>query len=85
MLSSEELNCYFHVENAGPQLPKKIRALASYREYTFAAYGHNIAVFRRAHQVFRDKIINCEVVLLLTFFFFLGGEWLGGGIQTLTN
>ncbi|KAL5705530.1 hypothetical protein ACHQM5_023824 [Ranunculus cassubicifolius] len=35
----------------GPQLPKKIRALASYRDYTFAAYGNHIAVFKRAHQV----------------------------------
>ena len=35
----------------GPQLPNKIRAFASYREYTFAAYGSNIAVFKRAHQV----------------------------------
>ena len=36
----------------GPQLPKKIRALASYRELTFAANGNVIAVFKRAHQVF---------------------------------
>lgn len=35
----------------GPQLPKKIRALASYKDYTFAAYGTNIGVFKRAHQV----------------------------------
>ncbi|XP_073143979.1 U3 small nucleolar RNA-associated protein 21 homolog [Henckelia pumila] len=35
----------------GPQLPKKIRALASHRDYTFAAYGSKIAVFKRAHQV----------------------------------
>lgn len=35
----------------GPQLPKKIRALASYRDYTFAAYGNHIAVVKRAHQV----------------------------------
>ncbi|KMZ58759.1 putative WD-repeat protein [Zostera marina] len=35
----------------GPQLPKKIRALASYKEYTFAAYGTEIAVFKRFHQV----------------------------------
>jgi len=37
--------------NEGPRLPKKIRALASYRDYTFAAYGNEIAVFKRAHQV----------------------------------
>ncbi|XP_039138391.1 WD repeat-containing protein 36 [Dioscorea cayenensis subsp. rotundata] len=36
---------------AGPQLPKKIRALASHREYTFAAFGTDIGVFKRAHQV----------------------------------
>ncbi|KAL6557568.1 hypothetical protein OROMI_017918 [Orobanche minor] len=35
----------------GPQLPKKIRALASYRDYTFAAYGRNVAFFKRAHQL----------------------------------
>ncbi|XP_058068538.1 U3 small nucleolar RNA-associated protein 21 homolog isoform X2 [Magnolia sinica] len=35
----------------GPQLPKKIRALACYRDYTFAAYGNSIGVFKRAHQV----------------------------------
>ncbi|RZC75045.1 hypothetical protein C5167_050531 [Papaver somniferum] len=35
----------------GPQLPRKIRALASYRDYTFAAYGNDIAVYKRAHQV----------------------------------
>ncbi|CAA7054416.1 unnamed protein product [Microthlaspi erraticum] len=37
--------------NISPQLPKKIRALASFRDYTFAAFGNQIAVFRRAHQV----------------------------------
>ncbi|KAJ4810553.1 Transducin family protein / WD-40 repeat family protein [Rhynchospora pubera] len=36
---------------AGPQLPKKIRALASYKDYTFAAYGTQIGVFKRAQQV----------------------------------
>ncbi|KAJ1260095.1 hypothetical protein BS78_10G205900 [Paspalum vaginatum] len=49
----------FHVYNcaklnlilAGPQLPKKIRALASYRDYTFAAYGNDVTVFRRTDQV----------------------------------
>lgn len=39
--------------NEGPQLPKKIRALASYRDYTFAAFGSDIAVYKRAHQVRR--------------------------------
>nr|CAB3468533.1 unnamed protein product [Digitaria exilis] len=49
----------FHVYNcaklnlvlAGPQLPKKIRALASYKDYTFAAYGSDIAFFKRTDQV----------------------------------
>ncbi|PUZ59787.1 hypothetical protein GQ55_4G070600 [Panicum hallii var. hallii] len=49
----------FHVYNcaklnlvlAGPQLPKKIRALASHKDYTFAAYGSDIAVFKRTDQV----------------------------------
>ncbi|KAG2607487.1 hypothetical protein PVAP13_4NG249500 [Panicum virgatum] len=49
----------FHVYNcaklnlvlAGPQLPKKIRALASYKDYTFAAYGSDIAVFKRTDEV----------------------------------
>ncbi|GJM97875.1 hypothetical protein PR202_ga14835 [Eleusine coracana subsp. coracana] len=36
---------------AGPQLPKKIRALASFRDYTFASYGKDIAVFKRTDQV----------------------------------
>lgn len=35
----------------GPQLPKKIRALASHRDYTFAAYGTEIGVFKRNNQV----------------------------------
>ena len=35
----------------GPQLPKKIRALASYKDYTFAAYGSDIAVFKRTDEV----------------------------------
>uniref|UniRef100_A0A0E0HU36 Uncharacterized protein n=1 Tax=Oryza nivara TaxID=4536 RepID=A0A0E0HU36_ORYNI len=49
----------FHVYNcaklnlvlSGPQLPKKIRALASYKDYTFSAYGSDIAVFKRTDQV----------------------------------
>ncbi|BAU03010.1 uncharacterized protein HKW66_Vig0124930 [Vigna angularis] len=51
----------------GPQLPKKISALASYREYTFAAYGKNIAVFKRAHQVATWSSHNAKVKLLLLF------------------
>ncbi|XP_059651888.1 U3 small nucleolar RNA-associated protein 21 homolog [Cornus florida] len=51
----------------GPQLPKKIRALASYRDYTFAAFGTNIAVFKRAHQVATWSRHNAKVNLLLLF------------------
>lgn len=51
----------------GPQLPKKIRALASYRDYTFAAYGNDIAVFKRAHQVATWSRHNAKVNLLLLF------------------
>ncbi|KAF7806839.1 WD repeat-containing protein 36 [Senna tora] len=51
----------------GPQLPKKIRALASYREYTFAAYGNDIAVFKRAHQVATWSRHNARVNVLLLF------------------
>nr|XP_010911920.2 LOW QUALITY PROTEIN: WD repeat-containing protein 36 [Elaeis guineensis] len=36
---------------AGPQLPKKIRALASHKVYTFAAFGTEIGLFKRAQQV----------------------------------
>ncbi|KAG1327940.1 hypothetical protein COCNU_01G018740 [Cocos nucifera] len=35
----------------GPQLPKKIRALASHKDYTIAAFGTEIGVFKRAQQV----------------------------------
>ncbi|KAJ6860108.1 hypothetical protein NC651_036448 [Populus alba x Populus x berolinensis] len=38
---------------ACPQLPHTIRTLASYREFTFVAFGTHIAVFKRAHQVAR--------------------------------
>ncbi|KAF5822356.1 putative transcription factor WD40-like family [Helianthus annuus] len=52
---------------AGPQLAKKIRALASYRDYTFAAYGNDIGVFKRAHQVATWSSHNAKVNLLLLF------------------
>jgi hypothetical protein len=42
----------------GPQLPKKIRALASYKDYTFAAHGSDIAVFKRTDQV--GKLLCCH-------------------------
>ncbi|KAH6765883.1 transducin family protein / WD-40 repeat family protein [Perilla frutescens var. hirtella] len=51
----------------GPQLPKKIRALASYREYTFAAYGSSVAVFKRAHQVATWESHNAKINHLLLF------------------
>ncbi|PIA51851.1 hypothetical protein AQUCO_01000026v1 [Aquilegia coerulea] len=51
----------------GPQLPKKIRALASYRDFTFAAYGNEIAVFKRAHQVATWSRHDEKVNLLLLF------------------
>ncbi|KAI3445057.1 hypothetical protein Pfo_001722 [Paulownia fortunei] len=51
----------------GPQLPQKIRALASYRDYTFVAYGHNIAVFKRAHLVATWESHNAKVNHLLLF------------------
>uniref|UniRef100_A0A1J3JJC1 U3 small nucleolar RNA-associated protein 21-like protein n=1 Tax=Noccaea caerulescens TaxID=107243 RepID=A0A1J3JJC1_NOCCA len=50
-----------------PQLPKKIRALASFRDYTFAAFGNEIAVFRRAHQVATWSKHVAKVDLLLLF------------------
>ncbi|KAJ8492909.1 hypothetical protein OPV22_014630 [Ensete ventricosum] len=51
----------------GPQLPKKIRALASYKDYTFAAYGTNIGVFKRAHQIATWSRHEEKVNLLLIF------------------
>ncbi|KAI3414794.1 WD_REPEATS_REGION domain-containing protein [Psidium guajava] len=51
----------------GPQLQKKIQALASYREYTFAAYGSDIGVFKRAHQVATWSRHTAKVCLLLLF------------------
>ncbi|KAK9293293.1 hypothetical protein L1049_021285 [Liquidambar formosana] len=51
----------------GPQLPKKIRALASSRDYTFAAYGNDIGVFKRAHQVATWSRHNSKVNALLLF------------------
>ncbi|KAA3471620.1 WD repeat-containing protein 36 isoform X3 [Gossypium australe] len=51
----------------GPQLSKKIRALASYRDFTFAAYGTDIAVFKRAHQVANWSRHSAKVNFLLLF------------------
>ncbi|XP_020672729.1 WD repeat-containing protein 36 [Dendrobium catenatum] len=49
----------------GPQLPKKIRALASNRDYTFVAYGTNIGVFARTDQVATWSRHQEKVKLLL--------------------
>ncbi|ERN12564.1 hypothetical protein AMTR_s00025p00209980 [Amborella trichopoda] len=51
----------------GPQLPKKIRALASYRDFTFAATGNEIAIFKRAHKVATWIKHNEKVNMLLLF------------------
>ncbi|XP_057730966.1 uncharacterized protein LOC130946304 [Arachis stenosperma] len=51
----------------GPHLPKKITALASFKEFTFVAYGHDIAVFKRAHQVATWSKHSEKVKLLLLF------------------
>lgn len=51
----------------GPQLPKKIRALASFRDLTFAAHGNEIAVFKRAHQVATWSWHNAKINSLLLF------------------
>lgn len=51
----------------GPQMDKKIRALACWRDFTFAATGHDIAVFRRAHQVATWSGHKAKVALLLSF------------------
>ncbi|CAM8950310.1 unnamed protein product [Rhodiola kirilowii] len=61
-------NCAkLNLVQAGPLLPKKIRALASYRDYTFAAYGKDIGVFKRAHQVATWSRHSAKVNLLLLF------------------
>ncbi|WCJ34926.1 transducin family protein / WD-40 repeat family protein [Euphorbia peplus] len=50
-----------------PQLPKKIRALASYRDFTFAAFGNDIAVFKRSTQVATWSRHSAKVNSLLLF------------------
>ncbi|KAL9339861.1 hypothetical protein Peur_068876 [Populus x canadensis] len=52
---------------ASPQLPHKIRALASYRDFTFVAFGTHIAVFKRAHQVARWSGHSGKVNSLMVF------------------
>ncbi|XP_042436738.1 WD repeat-containing protein 36-like isoform X1 [Zingiber officinale] len=51
----------------GPQLPKKIRALASCKDFTIAAYGNDIGIFKRAHQVATWSRHQDKVNLLLVF------------------
>ncbi|CAI5974767.1 unnamed protein product [Closterium sp. NIES-64] len=55
----------------GSELPKSIRALTSHRDRTFAAFGTDIAVFYRSHQVGTLKGHKAKIKLLLVF-----GEYL---------
>ncbi|KAL3516441.1 hypothetical protein ACH5RR_023343 [Cinchona calisaya] len=66
----------------GPQLPKKIRALSSYRDYTFAAYGNYIAVFKRAHQVATWSRHDAKVNHLLLFGEYIVSVDVEGNIYT---
>ncbi|XP_073002229.1 U3 small nucleolar RNA-associated protein 21 homolog [Typha latifolia] len=52
---------------AGPQLPKKIRALASFKDYTFAAYGSDVGVFKRTQQVATWSKHEEKIYLLFLF------------------
>nr|ATG70826.1 WD-40 repeat family protein [Callitropsis vietnamensis] len=52
---------------AGPELVKKIRALASWRDFTFVASGCDIVVFKRAHQVATWSGHKAKVAFLLLF------------------
>ncbi|CAA6672103.1 unnamed protein product [Spirodela intermedia] len=51
----------------GPQFPKKIRSLACSGDFTFAAFGTDIAVCRRAHQVATWSAHKEKVNLLFLF------------------
>lgn len=51
----------------GPPLEKSIRALASWKDFTFAASGSNILVFNRALQVTTWKGHSGKVLFLLPF------------------
>uniref|UniRef100_A0A2P2KH70 Uncharacterized protein MANES_18G125600 n=1 Tax=Rhizophora mucronata TaxID=61149 RepID=A0A2P2KH70_RHIMU len=51
----------------GPQLPHKIRALASFRDLTFVAYANHIAVVKRAHQIATWSRHTAKVNFLLLF------------------
>eukprot|EP00271_Cylindrocystis_brebissonii_P018690 TRINITY_DN5414_c0_g1_i1.p1 TRINITY_DN5414_c0_g1~~TRINITY_DN5414_c0_g1_i1.p1 ORF type:complete len:979 (-),score=218.28 TRINITY_DN5414_c0_g1_i1:1298-4234(-) len=63
IFNCEKLSLVF----VGPQLPKKIRALVSSADLTFAANGHCISVFKRAHQVATWRGHVGKVLLLLPF------------------
>uniref|UniRef100_A0A0D6QUZ2 Uncharacterized protein n=1 Tax=Araucaria cunninghamii TaxID=56994 RepID=A0A0D6QUZ2_ARACU len=61
-------NCAkLNVVLAGPQMEKKIRALSSWRDFTFAATGYDIVVFRRAHKVVTWSGHRAKVAFLLLF------------------
>eukprot|EP00850_Spirogloea_muscicola_P011774 SM000074S21684 [mRNA] locus=s74:433316:440174:+ [translate_table: standard] len=62
-VQASKLNLVF----VGPQLPKTIRALASWRDFTFAAHGRNVAVFNRAHLVATWSAHTGRIVALLVF------------------
>lgn len=49
----------------GPQLDKKIHALACWRDFTYVAAGRYIFVFRRAHQVTKWCAHESKVVQIL--------------------
>ncbi|BBN05516.1 U3 small nucleolar RNA-associated protein 21 [Marchantia polymorpha subsp. ruderalis] len=51
----------------GPQLERKIRALASWRDYTYVATGQSIVVFNRTRQVSIWNGHTGKVILLLAF------------------
>eukprot|EP00897_Mesotaenium_endlicherianum_P007094 jgi/Mesen1/6412/ME000329S05575 len=55
------------IQDQGPQLDKSIRAIASWKDYTYAANGRHIAVFVRAHQVATWSGHDGKIVQLLTF------------------
>eukprot|EP00850_Spirogloea_muscicola_P016625 SM000136S00171 [mRNA] locus=s136:118153:124283:- [translate_table: standard] len=62
-VQASKLNLVF----VGPQLPKTIRALASWRDFTFAAHGRNVAVFNRAHLVATWSAHTGRIMALLVF------------------
>lgn len=66
--SFQVLNCAkLTLVLVGPQLPKRIQALVSLRDFTYVASGFDIVVFKRAHQVARWSAHTSKVTLLLEF------------------